>query len=144
MRAVLGLLALMVVLAVPSPSWALWLMAHVGKAEAKELKIDVKTEEVGPNHYRVTMEFVPEGKLKEYVEGPMVRASHVEMTVGDGDNPPVSAALREHRTKDGKVSVIFTVERTQVDKIRLHIWVPSALTGTVFVMQMKDFVEAKK
>ena len=120
----------------PSPCFALWEIADVSKERAKELGMQVRSEPAGPNHVRVELEFKPEGKLKDF--------SRVDLRIGEGDNPPVTAPLREDRSKPGSVVVSFTADRAQLDKLTLWVMVPESLGGTIYDLRVKDFVELKK
>jgi hypothetical protein len=84
----------------------------------------------------VELEFKPEGKLKDF--------SGVDLRIGEGDNPPVTAPLREDRSKPGHVVVSFTSDRAQLDKLKLWVMVPESLGGTIYDLRVKDFVEPKK
>ena len=132
-------------LGVPSPCFALWEIAPVSKERAKELGMQVRTTATGPNHVIVDLEFKTEGKFKEFSpEGKFKDFSRVDLRIGEGDNPPVTAALREDRSKPGRVVVSFTADRGQLDKINLWVMVPAPLGGTAYDLRVKDFVEIKK
>jgi hypothetical protein len=120
----------------PSPCFALWGIAPVSKERAKELGMEVRSVPAGPNHVRVELEFKIEGELKDF--------SRVDLRVGQGDNPPVTAPLREDRSKPGRVVVSFTADRAQLDKLSLWVMVPGSLGGTIYDLRVKDFVELKK
>ncbi len=120
----------------PSPCLALWGIVPVSKEGAKELGIQVRSEPAGPNHVRVELEFKPEGKFKDF--------SRVDLRIGEGDYPPVTAPLREDRSKPGCVVVSFTADRAQLDKLTLWVMVPESLGGTIYDLRVKDFVEPKK
>jgi hypothetical protein len=125
---------LAVLLAVaPSPCFALWGIAPVSKERAKELGMEVRTVPAGPTHVRVELEFKIEGQLKDF--------SRVDLRVGQGDNPPVTAPLREDRSKPGRLVVSFSADRAQVDKLSLWVMVPESLGGTIHDLRVKDFVE---
>jgi hypothetical protein len=98
--------------------------------------MEVRSERAGPNHVRVELEFKAEGELKDY--------SRVELQMGGGDNPSVTAPLREDRSKPGRVVVSFTADRAQLDKLSLWVMVPGNEGGTAYVLRVKDFVEPKK
>ena len=137
MKTIFNILAVAVFLVVaPSPCFALWLIAPVSKVGAKELGMEVRTTATGPNHVIVELEFKTEGKFKDF--------SRVDMRIGEGDNPPVTAALREERSKPGRVVVSFTADRGQLDKINLWVMVPESLGGTIYDLRVKDCVERRK
>ena len=137
MKTIFNIFILAVLLLVaPSPCFALWGIAPVSKEGAKELGMQVRSEPAGPNHVRVELEFKPEGKLKDF--------SGVDLRIGGGDNPPVTAPLREDRSKPGRVVVSFTADRTQLDKLKLWVVVPEPDGRTIYDLRVKDFVEPKK
>ena len=120
---------------VPSPCFALWGIVPVSNERAKEMSMDIRSNAAGPNHVTVELEFKTEGALKNF--------SRVDMRIGAGDNPPVTAALREDRSKAGRVMVSLTADRGHLDQIHLWIMVPDRLGGTVHDVRVKDFVERK-
>ncbi len=134
-RLIISIVAVLLIVA-PSPCFALWGIVHVAKKEAKELGMQVRSEPAGPNHVRVALEFKLEGTLKDF--------SSVDLRIGEGDNPSVTAPLREDRSKPGRVVVSFTADRAQLDKLTLWVSVPESLGGTRYDLRVKDFVELKK
>src|SRR5438034_3383268 len=134
MKTILNISAVAVFLSLaPSPCFALWEIARVSKERAKEMGMEVRSEAAGPNHVGVELEFKIEGELKNF--------SRVDLRIGEGDNPPVTAPLREDRSKPGRVVVSFTADRTQLDKLTLWVMVPASLGGTVYDLRVKDFVD---
>ena len=108
----------------------------VSKERAKELGMQVRSEPACPNHVRVELEFKLDGKLKDF--------SRVDLRIGEGDNPPVTAPLREDRLKPGRVVVKLTADRAQLDRLTLWVFVPESLGGTFYDLRVNDFVELKK
>src|SRR5262245_43371014 len=86
-------------LVAPSPCFALWGIAPVSKERAKKMSMEVRSNAAGPNHVTVELEFKTEGTLKNF--------SRVDLRIGEGDNPRVTAPLREDRSKPGRVVVSF-------------------------------------
>ena len=146
MKTVFNIFVLAVLLVVaPSPCFALWDIALVSKEKAKELGMEVRTTATGPNHVIVQLEFKTEGKFEEFSpEGKSKDRSRVELRIGAGDNPPVTAPLREDRSKPGRVAVSFTADRAQLDKLTLWVIVPESDGRTIYDLRVKDFVELKK
>jgi hypothetical protein len=145
MKVVFNITVLAVLLIAPSPCFALWMIAHVSKEGAKKLGMEVRTTATGPNHVIVQLEFKTEGKFEEFSpEGKFKDLSRVELRIGEGDNPPVTAPLREDRSKPGRVVVSFTSDRTQLDKLRLWVMVRKSDGGIIYDLRVKDFVERKK
>ena len=137
MKTIISVSALALFLFVaPGPCFALWGIAPVSKEGAKELGMEVRTTANGANHVIVELEFKTEGKSKNF--------SSVDLRIGGGDNPAVTAPLREDRSKPGRVVVSFTADRGQLDKINLWVRVPEAAGGTIYDLRVKDFVELKK
>jgi hypothetical protein len=136
MKTILTISAVAVILVLaPSPCFALWVIAPVSKERAKELDMQVRTTATGPNHVIVELEFKTEGKFKDF--------SRVELRIDEGDNPLVTAALREDQSKPGRVVVSFTADRGQLERIKLWVWVPESAGGTIYDLRVKDFVELK-
>jgi hypothetical protein len=125
---VLGVL----LVAVPSPCFALWGIAPVTKAEAEKKGVEVRVKTAGLKDVRVELEFKIDGELKDF--------SRVEMRFDD----VVTASLKEDRSKPGRVVVDFSADRARLDKINLWIFVPGHLGGTIYEIRPSDFVEMKK
>ena len=121
--------------AVPGPCFALWGIATVNRERAKELGMEVRVPAANPDQVRIELEFKLEGTLKKF--------GRVDLWIGDGDKPLVTATLKEDRSKEGRVVVSFTIDRTQLDKARLRVYVPGGLGGTIYEVRVKDFVEMK-
>lgn len=135
METVFNIAVLAVLLVAPSPCFALWGIAPVSKELAKEMSMEFRSNAAGPNHVTVELEFKTEGALKDF--------SRVDLRIGEGDNPSVTARLREDRTKPGRVVVSFTANRAQLDKLKLWVFVPGLLGGSIYDLRVKDFVELK-
>jgi hypothetical protein len=54
------------------------------------------------------------------------------------------SALKEDRSKPGRVIVSFFAGNAQLDKIHLRIMVPGSRGGVAYDIRIKDFVEGKK
>src|SRR4051794_40002457 len=91
-------------IATSSQCFALREIALVTKKEAKEMGIEVRAHAAGPDAVSLELEFMPEGKLKEF--------THVEPNMTEGQKSLlVSAALRETRSSSGSIIVTFTASR---------------------------------
>jgi hypothetical protein len=123
-------------MAASSPCFALWSIASVSKEGAKKMGMEVRSTAAGLNQVRVELEFKTDGTFKDF--------SRVDMRIGERDNPSVTAALQEDRSKPGRVVVSFTADRGQLDKINLWVMVPELDGGSAYVLRVKDFVELKK
>jgi hypothetical protein len=136
MKTAFNIAVLAILLITPNRSFALWSIAHISKEQAKELGMEVRSEAAGPNRVRVELEFKTEGTFKNF--------SSVDLRIGDGDSPPVTAPLREDRSKPGRVIVRFTADRGQLEKIKLWVKVPDLDGGSIYDLRVKDYVELKK
>ena len=136
MKTAFNIAVLAVLLVAPGECFAVWGIALVTKDRAKEMGMEVRSVAAGPNHVRVELELKIERELKDF--------SRVDLRIGEGPNPPVTAPLREDRSKPGRVVVSFTADRTQLDKLTLWVRVPARLGGTVYDLRVKDFVEREK
>jgi hypothetical protein len=136
MKAIFSISAVAVLLAVaPSPCFAEFLLVSVSTERAKELGIEVRSQPAGPNLVRVELEFKAEGELKNF--------SLVNLRLGEGDNPPLTAPLRKGRSKPGRIAVSFTADRAHLDKSTLWV-MPEILPEIVYQLRIKDFVEPEK
>jgi hypothetical protein len=140
MKTAFSIAVLAILLVAPSPCFALWEIAPISNELAKKMGMEVRSERAGPNHVRVELEFKTEGELKIFAEGELKDFSRVELQIGGGDNPPVTAPLREDRSKPGRIVVSFTADRAQLDKLSLWVMVPGGEGGTAYVLQVKEFV----
>jgi hypothetical protein len=145
MKTVFSLAVLAVLLITPGRCFALWGYAPVSKERAKELGMEVRSTAAGPDQVRVELEFKTEGKLKDFIPGGKFEDySGVELRIGEGKNPLVTAPLREDRSKPGRVVVRFTADHAQLEKLKLCVFVTESDGGTIYVIRVKDFVELKK
>ncbi len=153
MKTIFNISAVAVFLVIaPSPCFALWQIAPVSKEGAKELGMEVRSTAAGPNHVTVELEFKTEGTFQEFSpEGKYKHGSRVELRIGEKDklrifenDNPLTAALREERSKPGCVIVSFTADGGQLDNINLWVMVPEPDGGTAYVLPIKDFLEIKK
>jgi hypothetical protein len=138
-RIILSTIAILLFVAAPRVCFALWDVDLVSKERAKELGMEVQSTAAGPKHVRVELEFKSEDKLKDF--------SQIDLRFDQGDNPTLTAALREDRSKPGRVAVSFTADTAQLDKLTLRVMVPfrdGGAGGTTHELRVKDFVEVKK
>lgn len=113
---------------------AAWSVGPVSKERAKELGMEIRSKAYATNAVGVELEFKPEGQLKSF--------SHVDLRISEGDKVLLSAALREDRSKPGRVAVSFTSDPAQLAKITLWVFVANMMPGgTIYEVQVKDFVE---
>ena len=120
----------------PNPCFALWFTETITKERAKDLGMEVRSTPSGPNQVQVELEFNAKGELQNF--------SHVDLRLGKGDNPAVTAPLREDRSKPGRAVVRFAADRTQLAELRLWVMVPELDGGTVYDLPVRDFVEPTK
>ncbi len=148
MKTAFSLAVLAVLVVAPGRCFALWVIATVSKEGAKEMGMEVRSTAAGPNQpnqVRVELEFKTEGKLKDFdPEGKFPDWSGVQLQIGEGKDPLVTAPLRVDWSKPGRVLVGFHADRAHLDKINLRVMVRESDGGTIYVLAVKDFVELKK
>jgi hypothetical protein len=149
MKTIVSIVAFAVLFGVaPRACFALWDVLDVSKEEAKKLGMEVRTTAAGPKHVHVELEFKTEGSFKAFSpEGKFKDRTVVELWIGQGDNPLLTAALKEDRSKAGRVVVGFTAERAQLEQSNLRVMAPfqdGGAGGTQYRLRIKDFVELKK
>jgi hypothetical protein len=106
--------------------------------------MEVRSEPAGPNQVSVELEIKTNGALKRFTEGTSKDFSGVQLRVGDGDNPSLTARWQQDRSKPGRVVVSFTADPTQLDKLVLRVYVPGELGRGIYELRVKDFIEPKK
>jgi hypothetical protein len=149
MKTILSISALAFLFVVaPSPCFALWVTVSVSKERAKELAMEVRSAPADSNQVRVELEFKTEGKFAKFSpEGKFSSYCGVELRIGEGKDPLVTAPLREDRSKPGqtpgRVVFSFTADRAQLEKLRLWVFAPESDGGTIYDLAVKDFVELK-
>ena len=145
MKTLFGIAVLAVLLVAASPCFALTFHVRVSKEKAKELGMEVRTTATEPNHVSVQLELKTKGKFEKFSpESKLKDHCRVELRIGEGDNPPVTATLKQDRSKPGRVVVSFTADRTELDKLRLWVEVPEPDGRIIYDLRVKDFVEPKK
>jgi hypothetical protein len=145
MKTLFGIAVLAVLLVAARACFALTFHVAVSKEGAKELGMEVRTTATGPDRVSVQLEFKTEGRFVEFSpEGKHKDYSRVELRIGEGNDPPVIAPLKEDRSKPGRVVVSFTADRTELDKLKLWVEVPEPDGRTIYDLRVKDFVEPKK
>src|SRR5262245_51178026 len=146
MKTAFSLAVLAVLLVAPGRCFALWVIASVSKERAKELGMEIRSmadRPNQPNQVRVELEFKTEGKLEKFSpEGKFRDYSGVELRIGEGRSPLVTAPLREDRSKPGpkpgRVVFSFAADRAQLEKLRLWVFVPESDGGTIYDLAVKD------
>ena len=145
MKTLFGISVLAVSLVATGPCFALTFHVAVSKEKATKLGLEVHTTATGPDRVEVQLEFKTEGLFVEFSpEGKHKDYSRVELRIGEGNDPPVIAPLKEDRSKPGRVVVNFTADRTEMDKLRLWVVVPEPDGRTIYDLRVKEFVEPKK
>jgi len=150
MKTILNISAVAVLLIVaPSPCFALWVTASVSKERAKEMGLEVRSTAAGPDQVLVELAFKTEGPFEKFIpEGKFASHCGVELRIGEGKDPLVTAPLREDRSRPGQVPgrvvFSFTADRAQLDKLRLWVFAPESDGGTIYDLAVKDFVEPEK
>lgn len=145
MKTSFRLMTLAVALVAPGPCYAIWDIAVVGKDEAKALGIEVRTTASTGTHVGVEVEFKIEGEFDVFdPKHRYLERSHVDLRLGHVDKPALTVTMREDRSKPGFVAVRFSAEQVQVENLRVWIYVPGELGGSIYDVRIRDFVEVKK
>ncbi len=130
----ISVLAFLLVVA-SSPCFAEMSIENVSKERAKELGMEIRAKAAGPNDVRVELEFETKGELKSF--------DRVDLEIRDGEKR-VSAALREDRSKPGRVIVSFAADRANLDKITLRVVAGAPMNMTGHDLRVKDLVDLEK
>ena len=120
----------------PSVCFAMMSIEHVSKERAKELGMEIRTKQAGPDGARIELEFETKGELKSFVR--------VDLEIREGEKSWLSATLREEQSKSGRVVVSFAADRVNLDKITLRVVVGAPMNLTGYDIRVKDFVELEK
>ena len=140
MKAIFHISVLTVLLIVaPSPCFALWGVTPVSKEMAKKMGLEVRSQPAGANRVWVELEFKTEGRFKSFAEDHLKERSNVDLRMGE----ELSAALREDRSKPGRIVVSFTAGRAQLDMLSLWVMAAEEVGGSAFTLSIKDFVGPK-
>jgi hypothetical protein len=130
---IIFVIALLVI--VSRPCFALWGISTVSKEEITGLGAEFHATPAGPDAVRVDFEFNADGKLKGF--------SRVDLRFGADADSGLTAALQEDRSKPGRVAMGFSANRTYLEKIRLWVFLPESLGGSIYEFRVKDFVDLK-
>lgn len=127
-------LLILLLVSVSSRCFGMMSIAFVSKERAKELGIELRVKESGPNDVRVELEFKPVGELKQF--------GHVSLEIRDGDKFLMGyTPLKEKRSSSGSVVVHFMANRAFLDKVTLSIVVGEVMNYSGYELKVKDFVE---
>ena len=112
-------------------------IVKVSKEQAKELGMEVRFTDNGPNEVWVELEFKPEGKLKDF--------RHVSLEIRDGAKLLMGySPLKEKRPKSGVVVVGFLANRSYLDKVTLSVVTGFPMNMTGHELRLKEFVGPAK
>jgi len=137
MKTTLGISVLTLLLVTtPSVCFALMSIEHVSKERAKELGMEIRTKQAGPDGARVELEFEAKGELKNYIR--------VDLEIREGEKSPLSATLREEPSRPGRVIVGFAADRATLDKITLRVVTGAPMNMRGYELRVKDFVDLEK
>lgn len=131
------LLALSCLLAAAAiPCLAMMSVGDVSPTRAKELGMEIRVKDSGPNDVWVELEFKPEGALKNFVR--------VTLEIRDGKKLLLGyTALEAKRSSSGSVVVSLMANRAYLEKISLMVVVGVPMDYCGHQLRMKDFVPAK-
>ncbi|HEY1170904.1 MAG TPA: hypothetical protein VGH19_05995 [Verrucomicrobiae bacterium] len=119
-----------------APCFAMMGLAIVSPKEAKELGLDLRIKDSGPNAVWVELEFKPEGRFKDF--------QHVSLEITDGDKLLLGyTALKETR-EGGKITVRSMISRAYLDKTTLRIVTGFPMNYTGHDLRLKEFIKAEK
>jgi hypothetical protein len=107
-------------------------LAEVNPAMAKKLGVEIKTQPSGSEAYYVTLEFKPEGELKNF--------GQVDLEIRHAKGVELHAVLKEKRLADGRVSVGFVVARADVDRMKLRIVTGAPMNAAAYDLRLKEFI----
>jgi len=120
-----------------SQCFALMGLQIVARERAKELGMEIRITNSGPDNVWVELEFKAEGELKDF--------SHVSLEIREGDRLLVGyAPLRDKRSSSGSVIITFMASRAYLDRITLRVVVGPAMGQSGYELRVKDFVELEK
>ena len=121
------------------PCFALWSFGPISKERANELGIEIRTKVNGPTDFSLELDIKTEGELKDFN-----RLGRVELQVGDGKAPLVSATLKEnqYQSKPGHLVFSLAVDRDHLELITLRVWVSQGLGGVIHELHVRDFLPA--
>jgi len=137
MKTTLGISVLTLLLVTtPSVCFALMSIEHVSKERAKELGMEIRTKQAGPDGARIELEFETKGELKNYIR--------VDLEIREGEKSLLSSSLREEQSKPGRVVVSFAADRAILDKITLRVVTGAPMDMSGHELRVKDFVDLEK
>ena len=137
MKTTLGISVLTLLLVTPpSVCFALMSIEHVSKERAKELGMEIRTKQAGPDGARIELEFETKGELKKYIR--------VDLEIHDGEKWLLSSTLRAEQSKPGRVVASFAADRAILDKITLRVVTGAPMDMSGHELRVKDFVDLEK
>ena len=137
MKTTLGISVLTLLLVTtPSVCFALMSIEHVSKERAKELGMEIRTKQAGPDGARIELEFETKGELKKYIR--------VDLEIHEGEKWVLSSTLWEEQSKPGRVVVSFAADRAILDKITLRVVTGAPMDMSGHELRVKDFVDLEK
>lgn len=123
--------------ALASPCLGMMSIAKVTPQAARELGLDLRFKDSGPDAVWVELEFTPKGQLKEF--------QHVSLEIEEGDKLLLGyAPLRDARDASGKVTVRFMAGRNYLDKVTLRIVSGRGLSREGHDLRLQEFIKLEK
>src|SRR5688572_8390056 len=127
-------LAAALFLAAPSQCFALTIIKDVSKDEAKNLGVVIQLSPAGQAGMRVSLEFEPKGKLKNFMR--------VDLDIRAGGKCLVSAPLLTSKPAPEKVAVSFCTQAENLPRSAFTIVVPETeRTRIGYQFALKNFIE---
>jgi len=125
--------------------FGMWDVEEVTRERAKELGIEVRSQPAGPGNVLVELELPTQGAFKKFSEDRSSSdPSRVDLRIGTKDKLLLTTALREDRSKQGRIIVSFTADASQLDQISLWVLVAEGSGGQAYGLRVKDLVGSKK
>ena len=137
MKTLLNLSVLAFLLAVTArSSFAYMSIEEVSKARAKELGMEVRTVQAGPDVVRIELEFKADGDLKSF--------ERVDLELMEGGKLVLESTLKEEKATPGHVMVGFAAARAHLDGMTLRVVTGTPRDYTGYDLRLKDFIEPVK
>lgn len=138
MKTILKMMFLSFLLSVSSSQcFALMSLKDISREQAKALGLVVRSHGAGQAGVKVWLELKSEGELKTF--------DRVELRIGAGEKPLVSAPLLATHASPGSVAVHFSADPAYLATSTFTIVVTNGLRDMVgYPLKVKDFVKLEK
>lgn len=120
------------------PCSAMISFGFLTKEQAKELGVELTWQPAGPKSVRVELSIDTTGKLKAFAKEKFGNRVDLRVSGGEKKQSLLQTALKEDRSKDGRLKVSFTISRSELHDASL--WITQYLQGVANVVRMADFI----